>query len=349
MAPFRVLLYAFAAFSSVVFGDRIDTHFHSLPPAYLDALAAAGGDPSGYPTPSWSLDEAVKSMKSIGTSLGILSVSSPGVPIAGTGEAARKLARTLNENLGGYATSRNRKANIGFFGALPDLQDVNGTLAELDFLYKEQKLCVGVTIFTSYGGKLLGDAEFAPIWAKLQYYKALVFLHPSVLDVTPHLIGPAIPQPIVDYPLATTRAAVDLVMTGTFRACPDIDIILSHAGGTVPFVGSRAINALAISSVASLAKVNIIQAKKDFSRFYYDIALSTSAAQLDGLLDFASSDHILFGSDFPYAPQYAIDAVVLAYSKYVSTNSRGSKVAPENLRRNSLKLLKKHSQGQVYE
>lgn len=127
----------------------------------------------------------------------------------------------------------------------------------------------------------------------------------------------------MDYPLATTRAAVDLVMTGTIRACPSVDIILSHAGGTIPFIAGRAINSLALPAVSSLAKVNISQAKTDFARFYYDIALSTSAAQLDGLLDFADAEHVLFGSDFPYAPQFGIDVVVLMYAKYVATNSRG--------------------------
>jgi len=231
---------------------------------------------------------------------------------------------------------------------LPDFEDVNGTLAEIQYLYEEQQLCVGVTIFTSYGGKLLGHPQFAPIWAMLNKHEALVFLHPSVLDVVPHFIGPGIPQPIVDYPLATTRAAVDLVMTGTIRANPNIDIILSHAGGTVPFIGGRAINALGIPDIAGLANVNILQAKTDFARFYYDIALSTTAAQLDGLLDFANADHILFGSDFPYVPQFGIDAVVASYAKYVATNARGSQIAPEVLRRNGLRLLNKHSQGQLY-
>jgi predicted TIM-barrel fold metal-dependent hydrolase len=277
-----------------------------------------------------------------------MSVSSPGVPVAGTGDKARDLARALNRQLAKYTTTRQCQNRLGFFGTLPDFRDVNGTLSEIDFLFSQQRLCAGVTVYTSYGGKLLGHADFKPIWARLQRYKALVFLHPSVLDITPFFIGPSIPQPIVDYPLATTRAAVDLVMTGTLRMCPDVDVVLSHAGGTIPFIAARAINSLAIPDMWSHASVNIVQAKEDFARFYYDIALSTSDAQLDGLLDFTDASHVLFGSDFPYAPQLGIDSVVRAYEAYVAGNKRGRELAPEKLRANSVRLLNKHSLGRVY-
>lgn len=206
-----------------------------------------------------------------------------------------------------------------------------------------QKRAVGVIVYTSYGGKLLGHPDFIPIWTSLQKYKALVFLHPCVLDVTPKYIGPSLPQPIVDYPLATTRTAVDLVLTGRFRATPDVDIILFHAGGTIPFIASRAINALALPEISRHANVDLVQAKSDFARFYYDIALSTSEAQLDGLLDFAQHDHIVFGSDFPYVPQPGIDGVVAAYEKFVATNSRGNEVGPAQLRNNVIRLLEKHN------
>lgn len=49
---------------------RIDTHIHALPPAYLEAVLEAGGDPSGYPTPDWSPQGALSSMNSVGTDIG---------------------------------------------------------------------------------------------------------------------------------------------------------------------------------------------------------------------------------------------------------------------------------------
>ncbi|EHY56265.1 hypothetical protein HRR83_008522 [Exophiala dermatitidis] len=42
---------------------------------------------------------------------------------------------------------------------------------------------------------------------------------------------------------------------------------------------------------------------RDFLSFYFDIALSSSHQGLDLLLKVVASDHILYGSDFPYAPQ----------------------------------------------
>jgi len=44
----------------------------------------------------------------------------------------------------------------------------------------------------------------------------------------------------------------------------------------------------------------------DFAGFYFDIALSGSPAALPSLLAFAKPGHVLFGSDFPFAPPVAV-------------------------------------------
>ena len=40
----------------------------------------------------------------------------------------------------------------------------------------------------------------------------------------------------------------------------------------------------------------------EFQRFYFDTALSSGPAALPSLQAFAAPGHILYGSDFPYAP-----------------------------------------------
>lgn len=56
---------------------------------------------------------------------------------------------------------------------------------------------------------------------------------------SPKLIAGTLPQPIVDYPQATTRTAVDLILTRTFTADSKFKVILSHAGGTTPWLADR--------------------------------------------------------------------------------------------------------------
>lgn len=41
---------------------------------------------------------------------------------------------------------------------------------------------------------------------------------------------------------------------------------------------------------------------EDAESFYYDLALSSSSHVLDTLLNHIPHDHILYGSDFPFAP-----------------------------------------------
>lgn len=203
-------------------------------------------------------------------------------------------------------------------------------------------------IYTSYGGKLPGHPSFARVWQRLQAHKALVHMHPTNVDIQPRFIGGFLPQPIVDYPQDTTRAAVDLVVTGTLRACPDVDVVLSHAGGTLPYIASRALGSLEIPPLAARAGVTAAQAVEDMGRYYYDIALSTSPAQLGALLEVAAPSHVLYGSDYPYAPMPSILRVQSAYEQFVAASPKGELIRPAVLRENAVALLNKHSLGRAF-
>jgi 6-methylsalicylate decarboxylase len=100
-----------------------------------------------------------------------------------------------------------------------------------------------------------------------------------------------------DFLLDTTRAAYLLVRNGIRRKYPNIRFILSHAGGFVPYASHRMAVAIMADTGASPA-----DSLDDFSGFYFDTALSSSAAALPTLLAFAKPGHITFGSDWPFAP-----------------------------------------------
>lgn len=275
--------------------NRIDTHFHIVPDFFAEAIEATGGDPSGWKTPSWSVEQAKDQMKTLGIKTAFTSITAPGtsVYISDT-KKARDLARQCNNFA---ARMRDDDPDrFGFFATLPPMIDVEGCLAEIDYAF-DTLGADGVTVLTSYQkdgqGVYLGNELYYPIWEKLDAMKAVVFIHPTHSGVPQ--VNPYAAQPIFDYPQETTRTVGDLVLSGTKGKFPNMKMILSHGGGTIPYLAYR------ISGIGS-PKRSQQDIAKDFKSFWYDTALSTSKAQLLALLELADPNRILFGSDIPYAP-----------------------------------------------
>ncbi|KAK6949189.1 hypothetical protein Daesc_009263 [Daldinia eschscholtzii] len=324
---------------STGFPSLIDTHFHITASSSAKIASDAGADPSGESPPVWSLEDCLRFCDTIGESFSVLSVTVPSPTSLGPTEAGRKLARAINSEV--WEVCSQSKGRFGFFASLPDLNDVEGTLEEIKQIFETEKKANGIIVMTSYGERLLGDEYFKPIWESLEKYKALVFVHPVALNITPENVGGYLPPQIIDFTHATTRAAVSLVVSGIFTACPNVDIILSHAGGTTPFIAQRALDLLSDPSLQTQSPINIIEAKHAIERFYYDLALSTSTPQLKALLAFTSPSKLLYGSDSPYAPRNVIYEDLLRYAHFV-TSEEGKAIRPARLNENATALLEKH-------
>jgi 6-methylsalicylate decarboxylase len=127
--------------------NRVDTHFHIVPEMFTHAIAAAGGDPSGWHVPAWSAESAISAMNTLGAAKGILSVTAPGPAIAGHGDAARILARDLNEET--LTTVQENPKRFGWFASLPGWTDVQGTLDEIEWVFEVAE-ANGVVVLSSY-------------------------------------------------------------------------------------------------------------------------------------------------------------------------------------------------------
>lgn len=182
------------------------------------------------------------------------------------------------------------------------MTDPSTAIAEITYALDVLK-ADGITLFTRYGpGNLyLGHATLRAIWRALNERHAVVFIHPTH-SVDINLISHTLPQPIVDYPHEMTRTAVDLVMSNTKRENPNCKIILSHAGGTLPWLAKRAAS-LADTGLTTKTRSEILE---DIGSFYFDLALSSSKQVIQMLLEFTAPDHIVHGSDFPCAPPKTI-------------------------------------------
>ena len=213
------------------------------------------------------------------------------------------MAREVNDFAAQVVTDEPQR--FGFFATLP-LPDVDGALAELDRSF-DTLHADGVVLLANHRGVYLGDKTFDPVFDELQRRRAVVFVHPSIIPGLDPLDG--IPTFIADFLLDTTRAAINIARSGTLERCPDMKIILAHAGGFVPYAAHRI-------AIAASANGDYLEGLERLRRYYFDIALSGTPTALPALLAFASPDHITFGSDWPYASNVAVAAMTGMYEHY---------------------------------
>ncbi|AUA15431.1 amidohydrolase family protein [Streptomyces sp. SID8382] len=271
--------------------QRIDVHQHVVPPFYRDELARAGiADAGGRALPDWSPESALELMDLLGIATAILSVSTPGTAFLTDPDSAADLARRLNDHSAALAAEH--PGRFGYFATLP-MPDTAASATEaaraLDGLRAD-----GVTLLANSRGGYLGAEGQDELWRALDDRGAVVFVHPAELPAPP---VDGIPAFAADFLLDTTRAAYLLVRNGIPRAYPDIRFILGHAGGFVPYASHRM--AVALAHDTGRSPLDVLD---DFQGFYFDTALSSSPAALPTLLAFARPGHILFGSDWPFAP-----------------------------------------------
>jgi len=273
---------------------RIDTHHHLIPPDYRKALQQAGLlEAGGRTMPDWSPEASMQAMADLNVGTAILSVSTPGTAFVPDPADAAALARDLNDYTADLAAAHPDR--FGFFATTP-LPNIDESVAEtvraLDDLNAD-----GVVLLANNSGTYLGEEGQDALFAALDERSAVVFIHPADLP-GPTVAG--VPPFAADFLLDTTRAAYLLVRNGICSNYPNIRFILSHAGGFVPYASHRMAVAIMADTGRSWADV-----LDDFAGFYFDTALSSSAAALPTLLAFAKPGHITFGSDFPFAPTAA--------------------------------------------
>jgi predicted TIM-barrel fold metal-dependent hydrolase len=293
---------------------RIDVHHHVVPPAFVEAVARSG---RSVRTPAWSPESALTMMDRAGVKQAITSLSTPGVQL-GDPELARSLARDCNDYFAWMKAQRPDR--FGAFATL-NLPDVPGACAEAEYALDKLGLD-GVNVLTHYDGRYLGHPVWRPLWKILDERACVVHVHPTIppygsladLDAPPFL---------VEFLFETTRTAVDLIYKNVIDDFPNIKFILSHAGGTLPYVawrvadiswrqlsersmspGEQQAHQYAIPLLERLTgAVKQETLLERIGRFWYDTALSPAPHTLRSIVAVAGLDHILFGSDWPYAPE----------------------------------------------
>lgn len=278
---------------------RVDIHHHALSAGLIELMAELG-----LPTPAgqWRLSETLDLMDANSIEASVISNIIP-CDVLGDQVAAARLARRANDEAAEVV--RARPARFGFFAILP-LPDADLALEEaaraLDELGAD-----GVALLPHGGNRYLGSPVFDPLFAELDRRRAAVLVHPASL---PQGGTPDVPPVIADFLLDTTRAAISLITSGTLARYPDVPVILSHAGGFLPYAATRTEVAASLLGLAGPDQV-----RGGIRRFYYDLALSVPSA-MPTLLATADPGRILFGTDWSGVPAAVVSQAARDLDEY---------------------------------
>lgn len=291
----------------------VDIHAHAMHPDFLDWLAAnpgrggpaiSGDARSGYVSAGygpmdrllWDLGGRLESLHRRGVELQLFAPS-PGIMSTASGAAGVELAAAANRSTARIvdeAGGRMRGLVVLPLGEPEAIERV-----AMDALGTGR--FAGLALPTSAGGVPLDEPRFDTLWSLMARHALFAFMH-STPAVSRPALGRWTLATLVQFPTETTIAVARLVFAGVFERHRGLKLVLSHGGGTLPFLAGR----LDLGYLAEGYEANpdcraaITRRPSEYLRELYFDTLVSGAPQLRMLLDWAGPERVLFGSDFPY-------------------------------------------------
>lgn len=192
--------------------------------------------------------------------------------------ASAKLCREANQELIECIKDNNDMFIYGI-GMVP-FNNIKESLKILEEI-KDSKELIGIQVFTRHLGKSIADLEFRPILKKCEELNLLVLLHPVFDNRKPDN------NIVFSWEYELSQAMMQLVMSNLFKECPNIKIIVHHAGAMIPFFAGRIENILK-------------DKKEEFKKFYVDTAILGNSKALELTIDYFGINHVIYGTDAPF-------------------------------------------------
>lgn len=178
------------------------------------------------------------------------------------------------------------------------LQDAASAARELERGMKAG--AVGAIVAAHVAGRNLGECPLDEYWAACVELNAPVFIHPAQ-PIAPARSEKFALNQIVAYTTDTTLTVGSLISGGVMDRFPDLQLILSHGGGSVPYLIGRFDRMHRAANHATTGNVAASEPSSYLSRMYYDTILHHGPA-LRYLRDLVGIDQIVLGTDLPFPP-----------------------------------------------
>jgi aminocarboxymuconate-semialdehyde decarboxylase len=197
------------------------------------------------------------------------------------------------------------------FGCVP-LQDPEAAIKELRRCVSELGF-VGVQIGTRVGDRELADPDFVPFLAEAAALDAVVFIHPVDRTLDRRLVSLGLGFG-VGMPSETGLAAAALLVGGLFDEVPGLRVLLAHGGGTLPGLLPRvSVGQRVVGGVDEPTSSATLRAQRLWcDSLTYDADSLLLATQRFGV------DHVVLGTDYPFAAREVPAGAVLADAAGIS-------------------------------
>jgi len=287
----------------------IDFHNHYYPPNYMKALQSGQSsvkvtvDSDGNPNLHYPGDYnvAVRGHRDLayrqevldahGVTMQVVTLTTPGTHVE-TPAVAAKLASMVNDEFKEAIDTRGH--HFTSLATLP-LNDPAASAKEFERATGQLGL-PGAMLFSNVNGVALSDERFWPIYERANDRGAVLYIHPAhPVDVS--MMNEYWLMPLVGFLMDTTLAAASLVFAGVPERYPKIKWALCHLGGTIPFLAERLDRGFHAFKDCR-AKIQR-EPSAYLKEFYYD-TVNFNQGALKLAIEFAGTDHILSGSDYPH-------------------------------------------------
>ena len=285
----------------------IDVHSHIITSEFMSSLKEEGRlMDEGFPLPKYDVAGHLKWMDEAGVETSVLTLAAPQPSSAAivrqTNEAA---ARIKSEHPGRFM----------FCAALP-LPDVNAAIREAKYALDTLK-ADGIKLATNVRGQYLGAPELDTLFAFLNEREAVVILHPHRPEPVNREVMTQTPLAMQEYLSETTRAVTNMISRNVLARYPKVKVVVPHLGAYLPLAMPR------MKSLAPVMQANKLVGDIDWEAnlrtLYYDLAGAHSPEAIRTLLTITTPDHLLYGSDFPFAAPQVLTQSLTRMKQYLTT------------------------------
>ncbi len=298
----------------------VDVHAHYVPPSLLEALETRAQDfglslvkhpPSCscaihfnhgpkvrpfFPKLVETVPQRVASMAQQGVDRQVLSMWADIFGYGLSAEHACAWHRFLNEQVAALCQTNARQFSL--LASMP-LGHPHEAAAELEYAVN-QLGAVGGVVAANVEGVNLGELDLDPVWQAAVDLDVAIFIHPVQAQPNARTAKFALSQ-IAQYTFDTTCCVGSLISSGVMDRFPTLRLLLSHGGGTFPYLTGRFDVMHERMDRAHQGAVAQQPPSAYLRRFWYDTILHDPAI-LRWLAERVSVDRIALGSDDSFPP-----------------------------------------------